>query len=177
MTHPPAPAAPGQDDAGPTLPWAAVLEGRAAGEDRPGTGAPDADGPGTGAPATDAPGADRPAEGRPRGRGRREPRHRVAAAVSALLLLVLVAADLAVALLAPVHTSTCDDRLCGPGLGVSAVAAGVVLVAVVCWLVGDVRRDRGRGTAWCWVAVALAALPALAAAALWTLPWLPLRWW
>ncbi len=110
-------------------------------------------------------------QGRARaGRGREPRRGRAAALLSGVLLLTLFAGDLAIALLLPVRTSTCVDRLCGPGLGVAAGTVGVALVALVVWMIGDVRRDRGRGTAWCWGAVALAALP-------WLLVTLPVRWW
>lgn len=116
-----------------------------------------------------------PSRGREPGRGRagrgREPRRgRAAALVSGVILLTVFAGDLAVALLLPVRTSTCVDRLCGPGLGAAAGTVGIALVALVVWMVGDVRRDRGRGAAWYWVAVALAALP-------WLLVTLPVRWW
>jgi len=108
-----------------------------------------------------------PAAGAPttaRGRGR------AAAVVSALLLLVLFAGDLVVALGLPVRTSTCDDRLCGPALPAAAGAAGLALVALVLWLAGDARRDRGRGTGLLWVAVLVAALP-------WALAVPAVRWW
>ncbi len=95
---------------------------------------------------------------------------RAQAVVTALLLLVLLAGDLLVALQLPVRESTCSDRLCGPALGVAAgsVAAGVV--AVVGWLAGDRRRERGKGTSWCWAALVVAALP-------WGFVALRLQWW
>lgn len=95
---------------------------------------------------------------------------RAQAFVTALLLLVLFAGDLLVALQLPVRESTCSDRLCGPALGVAAGAVAAGLVAVVLWLVGDRRRERGRGTALCWAALGPAALP-------WAFVALHLQWW
>lgn len=97
-------------------------------------------------------------------------RHRGGAVVSAVLLLLFVAGDLAIGLGLPVLTSTCTDRLCGPGLAVAAGAGGAIVIAVVAWLVGDVLRDRGRGLWLCWVAVGVAALP-------WVLLLPALAWW
>ena len=102
--------------------------------------------------------------------GRRGGGRRVQAFVTALLLLVLFAGDLLVALRLPQDASTCTDRLCGPALGVAAGSVGAGLVAVVAWLVGDRRRERGRGTGLCWAALVPAALP-------WAFWALQLRWW
>lgn len=90
--------------------------------------------------------------------------------VTGLLVLVLLAGDLLVALQLPVRESTCTDRLCGPALGVAAGAVGAGATAVVAWLVGDRRRERGRGTWLCWAALLLAALP-------WGFVALHLQWW
>lgn len=95
---------------------------------------------------------------------------RAQAVVTALLLLVLFAGDLVVAVQLPVRESSCTDRLCGPALGVAAGSLAVGLVAVVAWLVGDRRRDRGRGAALCWAALVPAALP-------WAFVALRLQWW
>lgn len=95
---------------------------------------------------------------------------RLGTAVSAVLLLALFAGDLAVALGLPVLTSTCADRVCGPGLAAGAGAAGAGLVAVVAWLVGDARRDGGRGGWLRWAALFLAAAP-------WALALPAVRWW
>ncbi len=95
---------------------------------------------------------------------------RAQAVVTAVLLLVLLAGDLLVALQLPVRESTCTDRLCGPALGVAAGAVAVGLLAVVGWLLGDRRRERGKGVWWCWAALVLAALP-------WGFVALRLQWW
>jgi hypothetical protein len=95
---------------------------------------------------------------------------RAQAFVTAVLLLVLLAGDLLVAYQLPVRESACADRLCGPALGVAGASLAVGLLAVVVWLVGDRRRDRGRGTGLCWAALVLAALP-------WAFVTLRLQWW
>lgn len=123
-------------------------------------------GPGTG------PGADAPMRSVARAAGRpvRRRGERAQAFVTALLLLVLFAGDLLVALQLPVRESTCTDRLCGPALGAAAGALAAGLVAVVVWLVGDRRRERGRGLVVCWTALVPAALP-------WAFVALRLQWW
>lgn len=123
-------------------------------------------GPGTG------PGVDAPMRSVARAAGRpvRRRGERAQAFVTALLLLVLFAGDLLVALQLPVRESTCTDRLCGPALGVAAGALAAGLVAVVVWLVGDRRRERGRGLVVCWAALVPAALP-------WAFAALRLQWW
>ena len=112
-------------------------------------------------PPAAAPSAPRPA--RRRGEGAQ-------AVVTALLVLVLLAGDLLVALQLPVRASTCVDRLCGPALGVAGGAVLLGLLAVVVWLVGARRRERGRGVWLIWAAVVPAALP-------WVFVALRLQWW
>lgn len=122
-------------------------------------------------PGADA-GVDAPTRSAARAAGRpvRRRGERAQAFVTALLLLVLLAGDLLVTLQLPVRASTCTDRLCGPALGVAAGALAAGLVAVVTWLVGDRRRERGRGLVLCWVALVPAALP-------WAFVALRLQWW
>ncbi len=129
-------------------------------------------GPPAGAGAGAAPDAVVPTRAAARAAGHpvRRRGQRAQAVVTALLLLVLFAGDLVAALELPVRESTCTDRLCGPALGVAAGSLAVGLVAVVTWLVGDRRRDRGRGAVWCWVALVPAALP-------WAFVGLRLQWW
>lgn len=90
--------------------------------------------------------------------------------MTALLVLVLLAGDLLAALQLPVRASTCVDRLCGPALGVAGGAVAAGLIGVVVWLVGDRRRERGRGVGLCWAALVPAALP-------WAFVALRLQWW
>lgn len=119
------------------------------------------------------PGVDAPIRSVARAAGRpvRRRGERAQAFVAALLLLlVLFAGDLLVALQLPVREATCTDRLCGPALGVAAGALAAGLVAVVVWLVGDRRRERGRGLVVCWAALVPAALP-------WAFAALRLQWW
>lgn len=110
------------------------------------------------------------AAARPDRRPVRRRGQRAQAVVTALLLLVLFAGDLVVAVQLPVRESSCADRLCGPALGVAAGSLAVGLVAVVAWLIGDRRRDRGRGAVLCWAALVPAALP-------WAFVALRLQWW
>jgi len=110
-------------------------------------------------------GAARAARHPPRRRGQR-----AQAVVTAVLLLVLLAGDLLLALQLPVRESTCTDRLCGPALGIAAGAVGVGVLAVVGWLVGDRRRDRGMGVWLCWAVLVPAVLP-------WGFVALHLQWW
>lgn len=90
--------------------------------------------------------------------------------VTATLVLLLFAGDLVVALQLPVRASTCTDRLCGPALGVAPAAAALGALAIVLWLVGDRRGQRGRGAWLCWVSLVVAALP-------WAFVGLRLQWW
>jgi len=85
-------------------------------------------------------------------------------AVTAVLVGLAAVMDVLVSWHVPAGIDSCADGAildCPEAMTVTIVPGLAAMAGLLVWLVGSMARERRGGLAWCWVAVVVAALPAV----------------